>query len=280
MAGEEGEVQKCGDFTFPVTIKSEQGHQWLPPEEKGVADTRENSPAQLIKFLPNFTKGELDEVDDAQRKEYWTRQNTEEEEEEKPLEEKKVKMRDALAELEKLPRKNGEWIKGEVRELGNTREKTVKMPSERKLLIEEAPDAMVRELFEEKLNLENNAYIKQFPEKIQREMRKELIDMLMEQRGAFSGGEEGNHFAEQIGQCDWFEYQLVLKPAYRDTIFYQKPKALSREDTEALKNLLEDWTGKGLIRKKQSYGGEARLSPLPPPLSGQEENNVGVGDGP
>ena len=68
VPGEEGEIQKCGDFTFPVTAKSEQGHQWLPPEEKGVADTRGNDPAQLIKFLPNFTKRELDEADDAQRK--------------------------------------------------------------------------------------------------------------------------------------------------------------------------------------------------------------------
>ena len=94
---------------------------------------------------------------------------------------------------------------------------------------------MVKQLFEEKLKLEDNEYIKQFPEEIQKEMREEVIAMLMEQRGAFSGGEEGNHFAEQIGQCDWFEYQLVLKPTYRDTIFYQKPKALSKEDTEGRK---------------------------------------------
>ena len=110
VPGEEGEVQKCGDFTFPVTVKSEQGHQWLPPEEKRAVDTQDNSPAQHIKFLPNFTKRELDEVDDAQRKEYWTRQRTGQEEEEKPPEERKVKMRDALAELEKLPRKDGEWV--------------------------------------------------------------------------------------------------------------------------------------------------------------------------
>ena len=171
------------------------------------------------------------------------------EEEERPPEEKKVKMRDALAELEKLPRKDGEWVKGEVRELGDTREKEIKRPNKRKFLIEEAPDEMVKQLFEEKLKLEENEYIRQFPEEIQKEMRKEVIAMLMDQRGAFSGGEEGNNFAEQIRQCDWFEYQLVLKPAYRDTIFYQKPKALSREYTEALRSLLEDWAGKGLIRK-------------------------------
>ena len=69
-----------------------------------------------------------------------------------------------------------------MRELGDIREKVLEMPNEKKLLIEEAPDTMVRQLFEEKLKLEDNDYIKQFPEKIQKEMRKELIDMLMEQR--------------------------------------------------------------------------------------------------
>ena len=35
VPGEEGEMQRCGDFTFPVTVKSEQGHEWLPPEVPG-----------------------------------------------------------------------------------------------------------------------------------------------------------------------------------------------------------------------------------------------------
>ena len=77
--------------------------------------TQDSKPDQHTKFLPNFTKEELDETDDIQRKEYWTSQRTGKEEEEKPPEERKIKMRDALAKLEKLPRKDGEWVKGEVR---------------------------------------------------------------------------------------------------------------------------------------------------------------------
>merc|ERR1711952_206044 len=37
-------------------------------------------------------------------------------------------------------------------------------------------------------------------------------------------------------------YQTGLP--YRDTIFYEKPRMLSREDTAALKDLLEDWQSK------------------------------------
>merc|ERR1712015_282346 len=184
-----------------------------------------------------------------QRKDYWTSQRTGEEEEERPPEEKKVKMRDALAELERLPRQDGEWIRGELRKLGDTEEAKMEEKPTKKLLIEEASEELVQELFEAKLKLDENKYINQFPPKVQKEMKKAVISMLMEQRSAFSAGEEGNPFAEQVGLCSCFEYQLVRKPIYRDTIFYQKPKALSKEDTEALKNLLEDWTGKGLIRK-------------------------------
>ena len=89
-------------------------------------------------------------------------------------------MRDALAELEKLPRRDGEWIRGEVRELGDTMEKEVRKPNKRKFKIEEAPDEMVKQIFEEKLKLEENEYIRQFPEEIQKEMKKEVIAMLMQ----------------------------------------------------------------------------------------------------
>ena len=156
MPGEEGEVQKCGDFTFPVTVKSEQGHQWLPPDDEMPRKTQDNEPDHRTNFLPNFTKKELDEVDDMQRKEYWMGQGTAKEEEERLPEEKRIKMRDALAELEKLPRRDGEWIRGEVGELGDTKEKEVKEPNKRKFKIEEAPDEMVKQLFEEKLKLEEN----------------------------------------------------------------------------------------------------------------------------
>ena len=255
MPGREGEFQKCGDFSFPVTVKSEQGHEWLPPEG-GNVPRLEQGARENITFLPNFTKSELDEIDKTHKEEYQVERHPMTKEEESLPEEKKVKMRDALAELERLPRQDGEWIRGELRKLGDTEEAKMEEKPTKKLLIEEASEELVQELFEAKLKLDENKYINQFPPKVQKEMKKAVISMLMEQRSAFSAGEEGNPFAEQVGLCSWFEYQLVLKPIYRDTIFYQKPKALSKEDTEALRTLLEDWMGKGLIRKNNPTKGK------------------------
>ena len=44
--------------------------------------TQDSKPDQHTKFLPNFTKEELDEADDMQREEYWTSQRIGKEEEE------------------------------------------------------------------------------------------------------------------------------------------------------------------------------------------------------
>ena len=75
------------------------------------------------------------------------------------------------------------------------------------------------------------------------------MNLVVEGRSAFTIGDPTNEFEEQIGSCDWFQYQLVLKEPFKETIFYEKPRMLSREDTAALKELLEDWQSKGLIRK-------------------------------
>ena len=253
-AAGEGEMLKCGDFTFPVTVKSEQGHQWLPPENSCPKSSESHEPVK-VNILPNFSKEELDEAELSQRLEYKLRPPGRQEEEEEP-EIRRGKMREALLELERLPKRDGEWVRGEVRQLGDLEEEEIHHPAGRKLKIEDAPDHLVKKLFENKLKLENNEYINQFPPKIREEMSKEIIDMLMKERSAFSAGEQGNEFAEQIGDCDWFEYQLVLKEPYRDTIFYQKPKVLSREDTNALRDLLQDWLGKGLIRKNNPTVGK------------------------
>ena len=254
VPGGEGEMQRCGDFTFPITVKSEQGHLWLPPEGGGLGGHESREPVK-VNVLPNFSREELDKAEQSQRLEYQLKPPGKQEEEE-GLEKKKIKMREALLELEKLPKKDGEWIRGEVRELGDLEEEEVHHPAGRKLKIEDAPDHLVRKLFEDKLKLGDNEYVNQFPPKIREEMSKEIIDMMMKGRSAFSAGEQGNEFDEQIGDCDWFEYKLVLKEPYRDTIFYQKPKVLSRDDTNALRDLLQDWLGKGLIRKNNPTVGK------------------------
>ena len=94
------------------------------------------------------------------------------------------------------------------------------------------------------------------PEEIRTQIEEEVIDLVVEGRSAFTIGDPSNEFEEQIGNCDWFQYQLVLKEPFRDTIFYEKPRMLSREDTAALKDLLEDWQSKGLIRKNNPTVGK------------------------
>merc|ERR1712235_120252 len=100
-------------------------------------------------------------------------------------------------------------------------------------MVENGPLVKIREAFQKRLNLGEN----------------EVIDLVVEGRSAFAIGDPNNDFEEQIGSCDWFQYQLVLKESFKDTIFYEKPRMLSRDDTAALKDLLEDWQSKGLIRK-------------------------------
>ena len=101
-----------------------------------------------------------------------------------------------------------------------------------------------------------NEYLADLPEEIRTQIEEEVIDLMVEGRSAFTIGDPSNEFEEQIGNCDWFQYQLVLKEPFRDTIFYEKPRMLSREDTAALKDLLEDWQSKGLIRKNNPTVGK------------------------
>ena len=116
MPGREGEFQKCGDFSFPVTVKSEQGHEWLPPEG-GNVPRLEQGARENITFLPNFTKSELDEIDKTHKEEYQVERHPMAKEEDSLPEEKKVKMRDALAELERLPDRMGSGSGGSFESL-------------------------------------------------------------------------------------------------------------------------------------------------------------------
>ena len=121
----------------------------------------------------------------------------EEEEKEEYLSGKKMK--EILQELERAPKLNGEWIKGEVHKLGTQAPPSTQSIPEKKLLkIEEAPVQMVADLFRKKLDLDNNEYIKSMPAQVAQEMKKELLDMLIKRRSAFSAGEEDGNFQEQL----------------------------------------------------------------------------------
>jgi hypothetical protein len=113
-----GEGKKCGEHKFNVSLKSTQGHELLPAEggvEKRVAAT---SPPYHLQ--PAFSEAEIDDVAEKHRKEYHAgkHQGGELEEEGKA---KKLKVRDALIQLENLPKTDGEWIRGEIRKLDRWR---------------------------------------------------------------------------------------------------------------------------------------------------------------
>ena len=110
-----GEGKKCSEHEFTVSLKSTQGHELLPAEggvEKRVAAT---SPPYHLQ--PAFSEAEIDDAAEKHREEYQAvkHQGGELEEEGKA---KKLKVRDALIQLENLPKTDGEWIRGEIRQLG------------------------------------------------------------------------------------------------------------------------------------------------------------------
>ena len=161
-----------------------------------------------------------------------------------------------MIQLENLPRRDGEWIRGEIRQLGQVEEAKQAQKVKRKYTVENGPLVKIREAFEKKLNLKENEYLSDLPQEIREEMEKEVIDLMIEGRRAFSLGDPNNDFEEQIGSCDWFKYRLVLKEPFKDTIFYEKPQMLSKDDTAALKELLEDWQQKGIIRRNNPTVGK------------------------
>jgi hypothetical protein len=169
-----------------------------------------------------------------------------------------VKVRDALIELENLPKIDGEWIRGEIRQLGQLEEVKQVQKTKRKYTVENGPLVKIREAFQKRLNLSENEYLSDLPDEIRDEIEEEVMDLVVEGRSAFTIGDPTNEFEEQIGSCDWFQYQLVLKEPFKDTIFYEKPRMLSKDDTAALKDLLEDWQSKGLIRKNNPTSGQTR----------------------
>ena len=262
VKGDEGEMHKCGAFEFPVELKSTQGHKILPPDE--ALPTPPSLSSTRPTFLPPFSENEVIQSEKEQRLQYAKhsrRENTSPEKEEGLSGKKATEM---LQHLEAAPRLDGEWVHGDIRKIGSPIPSTTSFAPGKKLIkIEDASTSRVKELFENKLDLDNNEYIKDMPKEVAYEMKKELIEMLVKRKSAFSAGEEGNEFEEQIGECPWFQYQLVLQEKYRDTIFYEKPRVFSKQDTDAMRKLLEDWQGKGLIRKNDPTKGEGSPHSLP-----------------
>ena len=62
----------------------------------------------------------------------------------------------------------------------------------------------------------------------------------MKNKLAFSAGEGDNDFEEEQGDCPWVEFQMEMKPEFRETVFYEKPRPLSLSDTERLRQILVD----------------------------------------
>merc|ERR1712088_355880 len=116
-----------------VSFKSTQGHELLPAErganEEGVA----TSPSYHSQ--PAFSEAEIDAAAKRHKEEYLAgkHQAGELEEEGKP---KKVKVRDALIELENLPKIDGEWIRGEIRQLEEVKQV---QKTKRKYTVENGP---------------------------------------------------------------------------------------------------------------------------------------------
>ena len=67
---------------------------------------------------PAFSEAEIDAAAEGHREEYLAGQHQGEELAEEGRA-KKMKVRDALVQLENLPKTDGEWIRGEIRPLGS-----------------------------------------------------------------------------------------------------------------------------------------------------------------
>ena len=87
---------------------------------------------------PAFSEAEIDAAAEGHREEYLAGKHQGEElaEEGKA---KKMKVRDALIQLENLPKTDGEWIRGEIRQLGQVEEVKQAQKVKRKYTVENGP---------------------------------------------------------------------------------------------------------------------------------------------
>ena len=148
---------------FNVSFKSTQGHELLPAERG--ANEEEVATSLSHHSQPAFSEAEIDAAAERHKEEYQAgkHQAGELEEEGKP---KKVKVRDALIELENLPKIDGEWIRGEIRQLGQLEEVKQVQKIKRKYTVENGPLVKIREAFQKRLNLSENEYLSDLPDEI------------------------------------------------------------------------------------------------------------------
>ena len=138
----DGGSKKCGEHEFNVSFKSTQGHELLPAE-RGADEEGVGTPPSYHS-QPAFSEAEIDAAAERHKEEYQAgkHQGGELEEEGKA---KKMKVRDALIQLENLPKTDGEWIRGEIRPLGQLEEVKQAQKVKRKYMVENGPLVKIRE---------------------------------------------------------------------------------------------------------------------------------------
>ena len=91
------------------------GRELLPAE--GAVGKEDGATSSSYRRQPAFSEAEIDAAAEGHREEYLAGQHQGEELAEEGRA-KKMKVRDALIQLENLPKTDGEWIRGEIRPLG------------------------------------------------------------------------------------------------------------------------------------------------------------------
>ena len=242
----EGDKHTSGPLSFHTKATSSYGPTLLKESDKAEENVRANQ--KVATFHPFFDGEEIDSAERKQRKDYCHRPSKLKNEEEDDGEVRE-KTKAILDKLEKEPKFNGTWMEGELKPLNYHIPVKRIMPLEKKRKLEEVADDEVRSLFETKFELNDNDYLNSLAEDVRKEMKKELLDILVKNKLAFSAGESDNDYEDEQGDCPWVEFQMELKPEFRETVFYEKPRPLSLSDTERLRQILVDWAGKGILRK-------------------------------
>ena len=248
---EKGKEEKfsSGPLSFYATATASHGPTLVKDKEEAAETIPEVK--QMATYHPIFAEEEIDEAERVQRKEYCHRpsrlkETNDDNEDDK---EDKRKTKEILQELENKPKFNGTWVEGDIKPLNHHIPPKRVQPMKTKRKLEEVDDAEVKELFRKKLELEDNEYLNSLPKDVRTEVKEELLEVLVRNKLAFTAGEPDNDYVDEQGDCPWIEYQMEMKPEYRNTIFHEKPRPLSLSETEKLRQILVDWTNKGIIRK-------------------------------
>ena len=244
------EQHRSGPLSFFATATSTNGPT-LVKDENWRAE-KDFDPTTMAKHHPFFSREEIEEEERKQRKDYSHRpsrlkiEGAEEGEEEK---EDRRKTKEILKDLENKPKFDGTWVEGELKPLDYYVAPKKLEPEKRKRKLADIDDEEMKEIFIKKLELEENDYLNELPEDVRKPMMKKILEVLVKNKLAFTAGEPDNDIVDEQGDCPWVEYQMEIKPEFRQTIFHEKPRPLSLSETEKLRQILVEWTGKGILRK-------------------------------